>query len=91
MVNNLKEAVDANGNVTLSGSLFLNPRVVSALVGTKNITCETVAIGEELRFTLKLGVTKSIHDDAKPAPPAPIQPPKPGTQAPIPATPEKGK
>lgn len=113
MLNNVKESVDKDGNITLTGSTFQNPHVVGALVGTKSVTCETKAIGEELQFTIKLGVTKSIHDvkpvmppantvavaPDKPAPPKAdivhpepvIAPPKPGTQAAIPAQPEKAK
>lgn len=70
MLNNVKESVDKDGNITLSGSTFQNPHVVAALVGTKSVTCETRAIGEELQFTIKLGITKSIHD-VKPTAPAP--------------------
>ena len=102
MLNNVKESIDKDGNVTLTGSIFANPHVVSALVGTKAVTCETKAIGEELQFTIKLGVTKSIHDVklapagapntvAVKAPEPVIAPSRPGTQAPIPATPEKAK
>jgi hypothetical protein len=113
MLHNIKESVDKDGNITITGSTFQNPHVVAALVGTKSVTCETKAVGEELQFTLKLGVTKSIHDTKPSAPPANtvavapdkpappkadvvhpepvIAPSKPGTQAPIPAQPEKTK
>lgn len=114
MLNNVNEVIDKDGNVTLTGSIFANPLVVAALVGTKAVTCETKAVGEELKFVIKLGVTKSIHEVKPLAKPAPntvavapdkpaapkadivhpetvIAPPKPGTQAPIPAQPEKAK
>jgi hypothetical protein len=66
----LKTSTDENGNVLIEGSIFANPHVVGALVGTKSVTCETKAVGEELQFVIKLGVTKSIHD-VKPVTPAP--------------------
>jgi hypothetical protein len=124
MLHNVTESVDKDGNITLTGSTFQNPHVVGALVGTKSVTCETKAVGEELKFKIRLGVTKSIHAPEAPTPQqqaaaakakaeadaaakakadaeekakeeaeaaAKIAPSKPGTQAAIPATPEKGK
>lgn len=70
MLHKVTESVDKDGNLTITGSTFQNPHVVGALVGTKSVTCETHAIGEELQFVIKLGVTKSIHDVKPVMPPA---------------------
>lgn len=97
----LKTTADEEGNVLIEGSIFANPHVVAALVGTKSVACETKALGEELQFTIKLGVTKSIHDVKPTLPPSntatvPANPPKPAGAAnvvtpkpPIPAQPAK--